>query len=120
MEDITFTEIPVFKKKMVKKEQDITPRIIDWFFKNYNYDVVVEVKMEKGKVRLHQHTSLMDVLNGLFKWKIPDLGARNPFDFIILKTKEVKPFTVRAFKEGKKYHCFAERYDGKEKFEFYI
>ena len=76
-------------RKLNKREAKVTPKIMEWFFVNYPYDVCVEVKVDKNKVKEHQQAALNAVKNGTFKWKIPDLGSRNPFDFIILKTGKV-------------------------------
>ena len=86
--------LPDLPKKYNRKEANITPDVMDWFFNYYPDDVTVEVKVDKNKVLPHQKIALQQVEDGTFKWKIPDQGKKNPWDFIVLKTKMVKPFVV--------------------------
>jgi 1,4-alpha-glucan branching enzyme len=72
-------------RKLKKKEASKTPAIIEWFFLNYPYSVAVEVKMAKNKVKEHQQAALKQVKDGTFTYKLPDMGRRNPFDFVIFK-----------------------------------
>jgi len=72
-------------KKLKKKEADLTPRIMQWFVDNYPHDVAVEVKSGLNQLKTHQKAALEQVREGVFKYKIPDMGRRNPFDFIVLK-----------------------------------
>jgi len=67
---------------------------MNWFFDNYPDDVSVEVKIKGNKTLPHQEVALDQVRDGTFKWKIPDQGKKNPWDFLILKTRMVKPFVV--------------------------
>jgi hypothetical protein len=72
-------------RKLKKKEASKTPAIIEWFFLNYPHSVAVEVKVGKNKIKEHQQAALEQVKNGTFKYKLPDMGRRNPFDFVIFK-----------------------------------
>ena len=87
-------KLPELPKKYKRKEADITPFVMDWFFNNYPADVAIEVKIKGNKTLSHQDASLDQVKDGKFKWKIPDQGKRNPFDFLILKTGMVRSFVV--------------------------
>lgn len=87
-------KLPELPKKRKHIEADITPDVMDWFFNNYDGDVSVELKQGKNKIKEHQQIALKQVANGIFKYKIPDMGRLNPFDFIILKKKKVTPFLV--------------------------
>ena len=44
----------------------------------------LEVKLWSGKLKDHQKKALKQVENGKFLYKIPDMGKRNPFDYIKL------------------------------------
>ena len=61
---------------------------MDWFLKNYEQDVAVEVKIVGEKVLAHQLSALLKVFKGIFCIKLPDVGIRNPFDFIVLKNAD--------------------------------
>jgi len=80
--------LPNLPKKRKHKEADITPQVMRWFEKHYPRTVTVEVKVGKNKPKPHQAAAIAQVLRGLFSWKIPDMGRRNPFDFIILKNAD--------------------------------
>lgn len=44
----------------------------------------LEVKLVGGKLKDHQKKALKQVEDGKFIYKIPDMGQRNPFDYIYL------------------------------------
>lgn len=44
----------------------------------------LEVKIKGNKVAPHQKAALKQVEDGKFLYKIPDMGQRNPFDYICL------------------------------------
>lgn len=89
-------------RKLKKKEAKKTPQIMKWFEKNYPFDCVVEVKVGKNKVKEHQEAALEQVAHGTFAYKIPDMGRRNPFDFIILRLHIVHA-VVATYKDGLLY-----------------
>ena len=72
-------------KGLNKKEADITPKVMEWFRENYPWTAAIEIKVNKNKLKDHQYASLNEVASGLFSFKIPDSGRRNPFDFVILR-----------------------------------
>jgi len=44
----------------------------------------LEVKIKGGRLKKHQTAALKQVEDGTFLYKIPDQGARNPFDIVYL------------------------------------
>jgi reverse gyrase len=51
--------------------------------KNWALEVKIEGR-ERSKSSIHQNKALKQVENGKFLYKIPDMGKRNPFDFVCL------------------------------------
>lgn len=80
--------LPNLPKQYKRKEAKIDGLVLDWFLNNYPNDVAIEVKIKGNKVLPHQELALKEVQEGHFKYKIPDLGRRNPFDGIVLKNAE--------------------------------
>lgn len=78
------TPLPPLKKQRLHTEADITPLIMKWFKNNFSFSCAVEIKIKGNKPKPHQATSLKQVADGYFAWKIPDKGGRNPFDFFQL------------------------------------
>jgi hypothetical protein len=85
-------KLPELTKQYKRTESKIDGKVIDWFYNNYPETVAIEVKMKGGKIKPHQELALNEVNSGRFKYKIPDMGRRNPFDGIVLKN--VKAFIV--------------------------
>jgi hypothetical protein len=81
-------ELPKLPKQYKRTEAKIDGLVLDWFFKNYNGDVAIEVKIKGNKVLPHQAIALDQVQKGKFKYKIPDMGRKNPFDGFVLKHAE--------------------------------
>lgn len=84
----TFLNLPNLPRVLNKKEADITPRVIEWFAKNYPRSVALEVKIKGNKVLPHQEIALKQVQGGTFSYKLPDTGRRNPFDAFVLKNAD--------------------------------
>ena len=105
-------KLPPLPKPRKNTEGKITPKVIKWFVDNYPDSVAVEVKIKGNKAKKHQLIALLQVLAGVFYFKLPDMGRRNPFDFFILK--DAKAFIVTC--DG--LDCEAVSPDGKEKFNF--
>ncbi len=108
------TKLPELPKIRKRKEADITPFVMDWFFNNYPHDVAVEVKIKGGRLKKHQPVALEQVAYGVFKHKLKDFGGRNPFDFIVLK--KAHAFIVIA--DGR--HCQAYNYKMEWQFDFQV
>lgn len=85
-------QLPNLPKKYNRQESKIDDLVFEWFLNNYPDDVAIEVKIKGGKIKPHQDLALNEVHNGKFKYKIPDMGRRNPFDGIVLK--KAKAFVV--------------------------
>ena len=77
--------LPDLPKKRKHKEADITPSVIKWFEDHYPYSCALEIKIFGNKVKIHQEAALKKVDSGVFSYKIPDMGRKNPFDVFILK-----------------------------------
>lgn len=54
-----------------------------------------------SKIKPHQIRALKLAKHGSFKWKIADLGQRNPFDVFVLK--QVPAYLVIIFNAGKDF-----------------
>jgi hypothetical protein len=80
--------LPELPKKYKRREANIDGKVLDWFLENYDGDVAIEVKIKGNYALEHQEIALSQVNNGKFKFKIPDMGRRNPFDGIVLKKAE--------------------------------
>lgn len=107
--------LPNLPKQYNRKESKIDDKVAEWFLQNYPEDVAVEVKIKGNKALLHQISALWQVAKGIFKYKIRDFGARNPFDFIVLK--KAHAFVVTC--DGNK--CHAVQIGGEEKeFDFKV
>jgi hypothetical protein len=65
----------------------------------------LEVKLWNGKVKAHQKTALKQVENGKFLYKIPDMGARNPFDYVHLGDADAIVCVIQ--KNKRDVHCTA-------------
>jgi len=100
-------QLPELPKQRNHKEADITPLVAQWFLDNWEGDVAIEVKVGKNTLLPHQYAALKQVEEGKFKWKIPDLGARNPFDVIVLK--QATAFVVRC--DGNLCHAVGGGHD---------
>lgn len=108
------TTLPPLPRVLNKKEADITPDVFKWFRENYPYTVALEVKIKGGRMKPHQKVALDEVQRGVFSFKFPDMGRRNPFDGVVLHDAEA--FVVTC--DGRK--CEAVRIDGEKSFFFKI
>lgn len=103
--------LPNLPKKRKHKEADITPAVLNWFEKNYPKSVALEIKIKGGRIKEHQKIALRQVQDGIFSYKLPDMGRKNPFDGIVLKNTDA--FLIVC--DGRK--CIAS---GPKEFEFSI
>ena len=72
-------------KKMKRTEAKLDQRVAERVAKVHPPpNFALEVKTHKGKVKDHQKKALKKVEDGKFLYKIPDMGQRNPFDYIYL------------------------------------
>ncbi len=102
--------LPKLPKQYKRLESKIDSKVIEWFAKNYPYSVALEVKVGKNKLLDHQKITLNQVQDGIFAFKIPDMGRRNPFDGFVLKGAHA--FVVTCYGNV----CDAVRIDGGIKF----
>ena len=107
-------KLPDLPKKRKSKEADITPDITEWLLNCWPNDCVFEIKTKGKKPKPHQTVALKEVLDGKFKFKIPDMGRRNPFDGIVLNSKRVDVLVITV--DGR--HCDVERLNDGEEFSF--
>ena len=76
-------------KKRERKEADVDAKVAAYLYKHYPHSFALEVKIKGGRVLPHQVAALRQVTRGTFKpYKIRDMGARNPFDYIGLKNAD--------------------------------
>lgn len=88
-------------KKVNRLEAKVDDKVASWLMKHHPRDFALEVKVGKNKTSPHQDAALKQVVRGIFKYKLPDTGRRNPFDYIGLKTADAVVCTV----VGKKVEC---------------
>lgn len=84
--------LPNLPRKNKRKEANIDSLVLDWFLNNYPEDVWIEVKIKGNKLLPHQEASALQVKEGIFKYKFPDMGRRTPGDGVVLK--KAHPFVV--------------------------
>jgi hypothetical protein len=89
-------------KKYKRVEMNYTPLVMDWFLENYPYDVCVELKIGDKEPKPHQQAALESIAKGNFKYKIPDMGRKNPFDFMVFHVKAVHAIWAQYYPEDKK------------------
>lgn len=106
-------------RKLNKREANITPRVIRWFEKHYPKSCVVEVKIKGNTPAAHQEVTLHKTSRGLFSFKMPDWGGRNPADFFMVKGGDGVLATCE--KTGRKWVCSCEVYgSNKEPFSIEV
>lgn len=95
--------LPDLPRQLIKREANITPKILDWFHVHYPHNVALEIKatktnsIPKSAVKDHQLIALImaQTKTGL-TYKIPDNGrVRQPFD--AFQFKNAHSFVVCAF-----------------------
>jgi rhamnose utilization protein RhaD (predicted bifunctional aldolase and dehydrogenase) len=80
-----YVELP---KKVVRTESNVDGKVAEKLQKVHrhpNWALEVKIKgREKSRSSAHQKKALKEVEQGKFLYKIPDRGARNPFDYVRL------------------------------------
>jgi len=72
-------------KKHDRAEAKVDTKVAEKLRKKHPHrNFGLEVKMKGGRLKKHQKNALKQVEDGTFLYKIPDQGARNPFDIIVL------------------------------------
>lgn len=96
------SSLPAINAPRKKREQSVTPFIVQWFKDNYPGSVALEVKATKTRsipesaLMPHQKSALLEAssMRGIGH-KIADTGRRLPFDAFVLKNTPA--FVVACF-----------------------
>jgi len=108
-------DLPVLPKKRNMTEARITPRVIKWFKDNYPRSCALEIKVKPNIILDHQDTALHQVCNGVFSYKIPDVGrSKKPFDAVVLKG-DADGILVTCDKVNNRWVCECEVYGSNSK-----
>lgn len=86
-------ELPQLKKK---KEAKVTPRVLEWFRKNYHSSCAIEIKnttkntIPKSALKEHQMLALKDSksFNGLVHKLSDESRRQQPYDAFMLKNAD--------------------------------
>ena len=80
--------IVALPKKVHRTEASVDSKVaekLSKIHKHPNWALEVKIKgRENSKSSIHQKKALKQVEDGKFLYKIPDQGARNPFDYVKL------------------------------------
>lgn len=83
-------------KKAKRTEADLDRKVAERVAKKHPHpNWALEVKMAGNKPSRHQEAALKQVEDGKFLYKIPDQGARNPFDFVKLGDADAIVCTIQ-------------------------
>lgn len=88
-------------KKKTRTEASLDTDVNAWFVKHWPRSYALEVKVKGNKALPHQEIALRQVAKGKFSYKIPDMGRRNPFDYVGLIGADSILCTV----DGKQVTC---------------
>ena len=104
-------------KKHDRKEAKYDSLVALYLHKKWPRPFALEVKVDKGKLKPHQKAALAQVSKNTFKpFKIPDMGKRNPFDYVGLRNAD--PIVCTVDSATRKVHCMV--YNGTYEFDFKI
>ena len=94
--------IVALPKKVRRTEANVDSRVADKLRKLHTHrNWALEVKMKGGRLKDHQVVALKQVENGKFLYKLPDMGRRNPFDYVFLGDADAIVCVV----DGKDVQC---------------
>ncbi len=103
----TLPELPHTKKK---REQDVTPIVLQWFRDNYKGSCALEIKatatnsVPRSALQPHQEAALKQVKGAGLAYKIADVGySKKPFDAFFLSYTEA--FVVVCFTQKRICLC---------------
>lgn len=83
-------------KKIKRIEADLDTKVAERVSAIHPHkNWALEVKLEGNKPSPHQVAALKQVENGKFLYKIPDMGKRNPFDFVRLGDADAIVCTIQ-------------------------
>ena len=72
-------------KKIKRREAQIDAKVAEKVVKlHHKRNWALEVKIKGNKLSQHQEAALHQVSCRRFLYKLPDMGRRNPFDYIYL------------------------------------
>ena len=102
-------------KKINRAEAKVDGKVATKLAKLHpHHNWAMECKMKGGRLKDHQKKALKQVENGKFTYKIPDMGQRNPFDYIHLGDADAIVCVV----DGKDVHCDVN--DGAFSYDFKV
>lgn len=87
--------VPKLPRKNKRVEADLDAKVAKRVSQVYHCkNWALEVKVGKNKILKHQENALQKVEDGKFLYKLPDMGKRNPFDYIRLGDADAIVCTV--------------------------
>ncbi len=87
---------PKLPKKVNRTEADLDMRVAMRLARVHPCkNWALEVKVQGGRMKQHQPVALKQVEDGVFIYKIPDMGRRNPFDFVHLGDADAIVCTIQ-------------------------
>lgn len=108
-------KLPELPKKANRREAAVDGKVAEKLRKLHGHpNWALEVKIKGNKLAPHQRTALKQVENGKFLHKLPDMGQKNPFDYVHLGDADAIVCTV----DGRDVHCVVN--DGVFDFDFRI
>lgn len=90
-------------KKINRTEADVDHNVAKRVAAVRGGNFALEVKIVGGRMKKHQPAALQQVEDGTFLYKIPDMGRRNPFDYVFLGDADAIVCTVQ--KNLRDVHC---------------
>lgn len=95
-------KICVLPKKIKRTEAKVDGLVAKKLVEKHTHrNWLLEVKMKGGRHLQHQKVAAKQVENGKFLWKPPDMGARNPGDYIYLGDADA----IYCVVDGRNVHC---------------
>lgn len=95
-------KICVLPKKIKRTEAKVDELVAKRLMEKHTHrNWLLEVKMKGGRHLQHQKVAAKQVENGKFLWKPPDMGARNPGDYIYLGDADA----IYCVVDGRNVHC---------------
>lgn len=93
---------PKLPRKNKRTEAKLDGKVAEWLRKKHPHrNWLLEVKMKGGRLLDHQKKALWQVEQGTFLWKPPDMGNRNPGDYIYLGDADA----IYCVIDGKDVNC---------------
>lgn len=89
-------------KKRKRIEASVDDKVALYLWKHHPRSFGLEVKIKGGVLLDHQKKALRQVTNDTFRpFKIPDMGRRNPFDYLCVKHGD----GIKCVVDGKQVRC---------------